>query len=372
MSVKLKEICKLIEYIAPKSLAEEWDNVGLQLGSQSRDVNSILLTLDITTEVIEEAILKGVDLIIAHHPFIFKGIKNILSDSQMGMNIEKLIKNNIAVYIAHTNLDKSDMGLNTFLAQKLGLKEIKPLEGTNPEVFYKLVLFTPKEFVEKMTQTLGKYGAGAIGNYDFCTFQVNGKGAFRPLKGSKPSVGTTNVISELEEVRIESILPKDKIKNIINELKKVHPYEEMAYDVYPLENGAFKKVHGNGKIGMLPEKMTGLAFVEHLKTVLEIDVLKGGGKMPEFIRKVGICSGSGAEFIGTAKSKNVDAYITGDLKYHDGQRANEMNLWVLDAGHFGTEKWVLDCFKVILAHGINENKVKIYFSEKSKDFMRLY
>lgn len=372
MAVKLGEIIKVIEALAPREIAEDWDNVGLQVGSYRQKVKRVLLTLDVTPKVIEEGILKEVDLIISHHPYIFKGLKNISSDNIKGDGIVKLIKNDIALYVAHTNLDKSEMGLNAFLAQKLGLENVVPLEPSNHEIFYKLVVFVPTEATERIIEVLGKYGAGAIGNYDYCTYRVLGDGTFRPLEGSNPTIGKHKELIQVNEDRVESIIPKAKLKTILAQVKKAHPYEEMAYDVYPLENGKLLPIHGNGKIGTLSEEMSGDAFIDFIKAVFDVKILKGAGKIPKTVKKVGICSGAGADLIGIAKNWKADVFITGDLKHHDGQRAEEMNLWVIDAGHYGTEKWVMACLTLILNRGFGSETLDLISSEAGRDYFTIY
>ncbi|MBI4855659.1 MAG: Nif3-like dinuclear metal center hexameric protein [Acetobacterium woodii] len=372
MSVKLNKIIQSIEAIAPEKLAEDWDNVGLQVGSRQQLVNKILLTLDISAEVVKEAVTKKADLIIAHHPFIFNGLKTLSSDWEKGQLIEQLIKNDIAVYVAHTNLDKAETGLNYYLAELLGLENIRTLEPSNPVTYYKLVVYTPMEATERIIEVLGKNGAGAIGDYDYCTYRSSGIGTFRPLAGSNPFIGSLDKLESVAEDRIEAIVPVYELKNLINQLKKNHPYEEMAYDVIPLENGRLINENGLGKIGVLKAPMDAAGFIGAVKEKLGLITLRGAGNMPETIRRVAICSGAGADMIGLAKAKRADVLITGDLKHHDGQRAQENNFWVLDAGHYGTEKWVVDCFQKILKTDLGENCLEMMVAEASRDFIVNY
>ncbi|MBK5245291.1 MAG: Nif3-like dinuclear metal center hexameric protein [Eubacteriaceae bacterium] len=372
MSVKLSEIIKVIEDIAPKTLAEDWDNVGLQVGSYKQSIDRVLLTLDITPEVIEEAVNRKIDLIIAHHPFIFKGLKTLSTDYEKGRLITQLIKNDIALYVAHTNLDKAKTGLNDFLAHKIGLESIRPLDPSNPEIFFKLVVYVPSNATEKIVEVFGKNGAGAIGTYDYCTFRSSGIGTFRPLIGSNPFIGQIDTIEEVKEDRIEAIIPGKLLKNLINQLKKNHPYEEMAYDVIPLENGRLMNHTGLGKIGLLKEPMMAHDFIQYVKKALNLNTLRGAGILPEMVRRVALCSGAGADLIGIAKSQKADVLITGDLKHHDGQRAAENNFWVLDAGHFGTEKWVTECLEAIIIAGLGERSPELITAESLKDYISLY
>lgn len=372
MSVKISEIIKVIETIAPKALAEDWDNVGLQIGYHQQLVKRVLLTLDATSEVVEEAVNQKVDLIIAHHPFIFKGLKNLSTDHEKGRLITKLIKNDIALYVAHTNLDKAEFGLNDFLAHKLGLETVRSLDPSDPEKFYKLVVYVPSNATEKIVEVFGKNGAGAIGTYDYCTFRSSGIGTFRPLMGSNPFIGKVNTIENVNEDRVEAIVPEGLLRNTINQLKKTHPYEEMAYDVVPLENGRIINQNGFGKIGLLKEPMKGKDFTQYVKKVLNLSTLRGAGILPETVRRVALCSGAGADMIGIAKAKKADVLITGDLKHHDGQRAAENNFWVLDAGHFGTEKCVTECFAAMIIAGLGEKAPELITARGLKDYIFLY
>lgn len=372
MSVKLNKIIQSIEAVAPEKLSEDWDNVGLQVGSRQQVINRILLTLDITAEVVKEALAKKVDLIIAHHPFIFNGLKTLSSDWEKGQLIEQLIKNDIAVYVAHTNLDKAEKGLNYYLSELLGLENIRTLEPANPIAYYKVVVYAPLEATEKIIEVLGKNGAGAIGDYDSCTYRSSGIGTFRPLTGSNPYIGDKNNMISIAEDRIEAIIPAQELKNLIIQLKKHHPYEEMAYDVIPLENGRLINENGLGKIGMLKEPLVTEDFIGMIKDKLGLTTLRGAGNIPETVRRVAICSGAGADLIGLAKAKRADVLITGDLKHHDGQRALENNFWVLDAGHYGTEKWVVNCIRKILQADLGESCPEMMVAEASRDFIVNY
>lgn len=372
MSVKLSRIIQAIEAVAPKSLAEDWDNVGLQVGSRQQPIHRILLTLDVTDRVIEEAVEKKADLILSHHPFIFKGLKTLSCDSEKGKAVERLIKNDIAVYVAHTNLDAAAGGINDYLAKRLELEQVKVLEMSPPTMYYKVVVYVPKECVEEMVQVMGKNGAGAIGHYDFCTFRTPGTGTFRPLEGAQPFVGTVNHIQSVAEERVEAIILASDLKNLIAQLKKNHPYEEMAYDVIPLENGQLLVETGLGRIGVLKEPMKAMDFMAWLKEKLGLETLRGAGNWPESVRRVAICSGTGTDLIGLAKAKRADVFITGDMKYHDGQRAFEQHLWVLDAGHYGTEKWVTDCFSTILKEALGDDCPSLSDAEACEDFLTTY
>lgn len=372
MAVKCSEIIKVIEKVAPRNLAESWDNVGLQIGSYHKKVENVLLTLDVTETVVAEAVKKNADMIIAHHPFIFGGLKSVCTDELKGRIVAELIKNDISLYVAHTNLDKAELGLSDYVAQALGIDDRQVLEASDADQLYKIVVYVPVEDTEKITEVMGEAGAGFIGNYSHCTYRSIGSGTFKPLEGTTPSIGEVGKIETVKEDRVETIIDGKMIKSLIQQLKKVHPYEEMAYDLYPLENGKLLNQNGLGKIGYLKEAMTPEFFIDHVKKSLKLEHIRAAGKVPNKIKKIALCTGSGSEFIGLAKVKKADVYITGDLKYHEAQRATENNLWVIDAGHFGTEKMVVNLLEKLLKEGVKDSEITYYQSECSEDFMRYY
>ena len=372
MSVKSSEIIQAIEAIAPRRLAESWDNVGLQIGSNKREVSKVLFTLDVTAEVVAEAIEIGAQMIVAHHPFIFNGLKGICTDELKGRMVADLIKNDICLYVAHTNLDKAELGLSDYIGKRLGLEAMQPLSASDAEKLYKIVVYVPVTHEELIVEVMGSCGAGFIGRYSHCTYRTCGKGTFMPLAGTHPFIGEQDELTTVEESRVETIVDGKILKRLMQKLKQAHPYEEMAYDLYPLENGELMNQNGLGKIGRLNTPVDGQAFIEHIKKTLDLEWIRATGNPPEKISKVALCTGSGAEFIGLAKVKKADVYITGDLKYHDAQRAVESNLWVIDAGHFGTEKLVVDLLASILEDTLRNKGVTWVASSVNRDFIRCY
>lgn len=372
MAVKCSEITKVIETVAPRSLAESWDNVGLQIGSFQKRVEKVLLTLDVTEAVVREAVVEKADMIIAHHPFIFNGIKSICTDELKGKIVAELIRNDISLYVAHTNLDKAELGLNDYIAKTLGIEKRQPLDPSDEDKLYKIVVYVPVDYTDKIVEVMGDSGAGFIGNYSHCTYRTVGQGTFKPLEGTDPFIGEEGEVTTVKEDRVETIIDGRMMKTLIQKLKKVHPYEEMAYDLYPLENGLLLNQNGLGKIGTLKEAMAPDAFIAHVKKALNLSHVRAAGNEPSKVKKVALCTGSGAEFIGLAKVKKADVYITGDLKYHDAQRAAENNLWVLDAGHFGTEKMVVGLLENLLRENVNDPEIEYVRSNFNEDFMRYY
>ncbi len=372
MAVKCHEIIQIIEKTAPKRLAESWDNVGLQIGSYKKEVSKVLLTLDVTEEVVAEAIEIGAQMIIAHHPFIFNGLKNICTDELKGKMVADLINHDISLYVAHTNLDKAELGLSDYIGRQLGIQEMQPLAASDAEKYYKIVVYVPVTHEDVIVEVMGSCGAGFIGKYSHCTFRTRGKGTFMPGEDTQPYIGKEGQLETVEESRVETIVSGKILKNLMQKLKKVHPYEEMAYDLYPLENGEMLNQNGLGKIGRLAEPMESMAFIDRIKETLKLDWVRATGNPPEKVSKVALCTGSGAEFIGLAKVKKADVYITGDLKYHDAQRALENNLWVIDAGHFGTEKMVVDLLAEMLTKALDGKGVQWVCSAVNRDFIRCY
>ena len=318
--VLAKQIIESMEQWAPPHYAESWDNVGLMVGSKQRDVSKIITTLDITPEVIEYAIVEQAQMIISHHPFIFKGLKSLHLDSPQGTLIEKLIKNDIVVYSAHTNLDITIGGLNDMLANRLGLTNV------------------PTDTADAVREAMASAGAGRIGNYESCSFSFTGEGRFRGNDESHPVIGEAGTLTVVPEVAVNVIVDGAHKQAVINAMKEAHPYEEVAYEVFTLHEPNVGRTLG--RIGELPETMDFESFREHLQESLPHANLRFGGIKKDSIKTIALCSGGGAEFIKNAVK--ADAYVTGDVKYHDAQLAKELGLLVVDAGHFGTEEIVAD------------------------------
>ncbi len=336
MSVKLQTIMDWIEELAPLSLAESWDRTGLAVGDPASEISHVLVALDVIEPVIEEAKETKAELILTHHPMLlFRKIESIRKDSALGNRIYALIENGIAAYSAHTNLDIAKGGTNDVLAELIGLREVKLLEVTEQEEWKKIVIYVPTEALEDVRNAICGAGAGHIGNYSHCTFQTAGEGTFLPLAGTSPYVGKTGELTHVAEARLESIAPKAEVEKILAAAKAAHPYEEMAYDIYPVEQSG--KEEGIGRIGVLPEEMTFAAFAKQLKDVLGLDAIRLVGDGKQKVKTVALCTGSGAEFLETAKQMGADVYLTGDIKYHEAQKAVEMGLCVADVTHYASE-----------------------------------
>jgi len=326
------DVFKIVEELAPKELAYDWDNVGLQVGSHNKRVNRIMVTLDVLENVVDEAIEKDVDLIIAHHPLIFKPLKQLNHDTVKGKIINKLIKHDITVYATHTNLDIAKGGVNDMLADVLHIKGVKPLVPVKNESLFKLVVFVPKSHQENIRDAFSEAGAGHIGEYSHCTFQTEGYGTFKPLEGTNPYSGTVGKVAFEEEVKIETIVEKKYLSQAIAAMIQAHPYEEVAYDVYPLENKG--ELVGLGRIGKLTEGTTVGEYIEQIKETLSLNHVRYVGNESDHVRTVAVLGGSGEKFIHQAKQQGADLYVTGDLTFHLAQEAEAIGLAVVDPGHY--------------------------------------
>lgn len=324
------EIIQLFEQFSPKGLAMEGDKVGLQIGRLNKKIDRVMIALDVLEEVIDEAIEKKVQLIIAHHPPIFRPLKNVITDTVQGRMIEKLLKHDISVYAAHTNLDVAKGGVNDLLADALGLEKTEVLVPTYETKLKKIVVFVPASHANEMRQVLGNAGAGAIGKYSSCTFSTDGTGRFLPGENALPYIGRNGQLEAVDEVRIETIVPETLLNKAITAMLKAHPYEEVAYDVYPVENKG--EILGLGRIGTV-QAMTLGEFAEIVKMALEVDKVRVVGDLTAIVKKVAVLGGDGNKYFTHAKFKGADVYITGDIYYHTAHDAMMDGLNMIDPGH---------------------------------------
>lgn len=365
--MRIKNITNFLEQIAPLGLQESYDNSGLLIGNKESEVSKALIALDVTDKVLEEAIKNKCDLIISHHPLIFKGIKRLNGGNFVEDLVIKAIKNDIAIYAIHTNLDNVSQGVNGALAKKIGLINTRVLSAKTGEL-NKLVVFCPESNAEIVRNSMLDAGAGHIGNYSHCSFNTDGKGSFKAGEGANPFVGEIDKIHFENEVRIETILPKWMISRILNAMMAVHPYEEVAYDIYPLINKS--ENIGSGMIGELENETDLEAFLSKVKKSLQAAYLRHGpihnGKK---VKKVAICGGSGSFLMDAAYRQQADLFITGDLKYHDFFEYNG-KMTLVDAGHYETEQFTKDLLFDLLTKkfsnfalqisGINTNPVSFF------------
>ncbi|MBT3310610.1 MAG: Nif3-like dinuclear metal center hexameric protein [Desulfobacterales bacterium] len=334
MKAKVADIVNMMGEIAPISLAEEWDNSGLQVGHMDRPVNTIAIALDPDRKVIDYACKNSIDMLITHHPLIFSPIKSIDLATNVGSLIEKALKHKLAVFAAHTNLDNVAGGLNDVLAEKIGLKNLRVLGEPIKEELYKLVVFVPVESEQKVLNALFETKAGKIGEYSCCSFINKGRGTFKPGVSSKPYKGRKEEKNFVDEVRVETVVRKKDIHIVVDHIRKSHPYETMAYDIYPVI--VQENMQGTGRIGDLEDVTPLHVFARKIKDQLGLKTLKIVGRDIE-VKKVAICTGSGSGLMKSFLASGADAYVSGDLKYHDAKIAEDSGLGLIDIGHFETE-----------------------------------
>jgi dinuclear metal center YbgI/SA1388 family protein len=338
LSVKCSSIFSFIEKIAPCDLAESWDNSGLQVGDPQADIEKAMLAIDVNIAVAREAVNNGAGLIISHHPLMMKPPRTINIRQPLGELISYLIRNNLTVYTAHTNLDAANSGVSSALARKLGLINPAVLHQTGILRFYKLVVFVPVGHEDNVRDAVLEAGAGWLGNYSHCSFMTRGLGTFKPLAGSNPYYGRTGEMEQVAEVKLETIVPAAVLKKTVAAMLDAHPYEEVAYDILPLENrGA---VNGHGRVGKLAAPMPLKKFAGVVKAALGLSTVCMGGRPDCIVKKVAVCGGSGSDLWPDALNEGADIIVTGDVKYHTAQDMAAAGINFIDAGHYGTE-WVV-------------------------------
>lgn len=351
----VSEITSIIEEFAPLALQESYDNAGLLVGDKLMSVTGVLISIDVTEEVIDEAIKHNCNLIISHHPLIFRGLKKIVGQDYIQRCVVKAIKNDIAIYSAHTNLDNVKNGVNGKIADKIGLINRQILQPKS-EILLKLVTFVPHEHVENVQQALFIAGAGHIGEYDSCSFNADGTGTFCANENANPFVGEKNKLHSEPETRVEVILPNYLQSNVVSALLQAHPYEEPAFDIFPLLN-SWNTV-GLGMVGELEQEMDEKQFLDHLKKVFSLCVVRHTPFTGRKIKKVSLCGGSGSEFLRNGLAHGADVYISGDFKYHEFFEA-ENKILIADIGHYESEQFTKDVFYEIITKKIPNFAVRI-------------
>ena len=333
--MKLADLCSYLDSAVPLSFQEGYDNSGLQVGQPEKEISSALVTLDITELVIDEAIQKGCDIIISHHPLIFSSIKKITGRSPSDRILIRAIKNDIAVYSSHTNLDMVSYGVSKKMAQKLGLENVRVLQ-TLKNRLVKLVTFVPEDHLDKVRDAIFNAGAGVIGNYDRCGFAVTGTGSFKAGEDTNPFAGEKGKLHFEKEVRFETILFSHLKEKVIKALLDTHPYEEVAYDIYPIENDNID--FGLGCSGYFQEPVNENDFLGLISSVFGASGIRYSRLTGKPVKKVALCGGSGASLLNDAIMCRADAFVTADIKYHTFYEAEDRILLV-DCGHYETEKF---------------------------------
>lgn len=324
-------VIQLMEQYAPKHYAMPNDPIGLQLGTADKRISKILIALDVTEEVVQEAIEIGAELIIAHHALMYRPLKHLRTDQHAGRLIEKLIKHDISVYIAHTNLDVADGGVNDVLSRALGLTSLAALQDMHTEKLFKLVVFIPEDHYEKVSEAVFKAGAGWIGDYSHCGFQLKGVGSFMPGEGTNPFIGQTGKLEQVDEIRFETVVPDSIKRKVVQAMLRAHPYEEVAYDLYPLD--LHGRTFGIGRVGKLPQAAALQELAELAKQAFDVPAVRVVGDLHKTVQKVAVLGGSGRDYVKAAMFAGADVLITGDIDYHTAHDALAAGFAIIDAGH---------------------------------------
>ncbi|OAG27294.1 Nif3-like dinuclear metal center hexameric protein [Thermodesulfatator autotrophicus] len=335
MAITVEEIIAALEDWAPKKLAEDWDNVGLQLGSIKKQVKHLGLCLDLTPDTLSQALTQKVDCLVTHHPFFFKPFKQICWDSWPGIAVKKLAENDISLIACHTNLDSAKDGVSDVLARALHLKAEKALLPAKGARLFRLNLYVPKGYEEKIREILLKEGAGRRGKYLACSFAVEGTGSFYPEEGASPYEGTIGKLNLLPETRVEFLVPEFRLARVISRIREIHPYEEVPIDVWPTE--AYDHNYGLGRIGELPLECTLYELAQKLSRLLNSPAVFMVGDPKKLVKKVALCGGAGGDLFEKALSLGADVYITAEVKYHQAREAEARGLSLISVGHFESE-----------------------------------
>lgn len=352
----LCDIQQILESWAPAELAWERDNVGLQVGSARKTINKILVTLDVTDQVISEAARKKIDLIISHHPLLFHPLRSVNLQERVGRLVNALCQHNIALYAMHTNLDFTTNGVSFSLAKKLRLEELRVLEKHH-SVHKKIVVFVPRSYVEEVSSAMATAGAGNIGEYTQCSFRTEGVGTFTASQLAKPVLGKKGMPEHVNEIRLEMNVPTWKLQSVVTAMRSTHPYEEVAYDVYDLANTC--DYFGAGVIGNYGAAISLREFLDRIKRALHVPALRYSGDSKKKIQRVALCGGSGSSLLPAALHEQADAFVTADISYHTFQDSDN-KIALIDAGHYETEQPVLKEIVQYLQYQLAAKKQRVH------------
>ncbi|WP_372637707.1 Nif3-like dinuclear metal center hexameric protein [Cohnella sp.] len=350
MFARGETIVQLMEQLAPKHYAVPDDKIGLQVGTAAKEVKRVLVTLDVTPEVVREAAGLGAELIIAHHAVIYRPLAHLRTDTPAGALAAELLRSDIAVYISHTNLDTAEGGINDLMADALELNGRDVLEEVHTDQLYKLVVFVPESHHEQVRSAIFAAGGGWIGNYSHCSFNIEGTGTFVAREGTDPFIGKKGQLTEAKEIRLETVVPMSVRKKVVSAMLKAHPYEEVAYDLYRVDLKG--RSFGLGRVGKLAVSETLDQFAERVKRALDVPFVRVVGDVAKPIRKVAVLGGSGARYIRHAIFAGADVLVTGDIDFHSAQDALAAGIAIVDPGHHAEKimkpsvaKWLSDRLK---------------------------
>ena len=353
--MKIKEVLNALEMFAPLPLQDDFDNAGLQVGLTDAEVTGALLCLDVTEAVVNEAVALGYNLIISHHPLIFKGYKSVSKKNYVERCIINAIKNEIVIYSMHTNLDNAFQGVNYKVSEKMVQHSVRVLD-TKENMQLKLVTYVPVKYAENVRNALFDSGCGCIGNYDSCSYNTEGMGTFRAGKNTHPFCGEQGSLHEEKEIRIETVFPVYRQDDVVRTLLKVHPYEEPAFDLYPLQN-RWKQV-GSGIVGELEFQEPESDFLKRIKQLFEVGCVKHSRYNGRLIQKVALCGGAGAFLLPKAVKCHADVFITGEVKYHEYFNY-ENDILIAEIGHYESEQYTKDLIYSILKDRFPALEIKI-------------
>ncbi len=334
----LKDITSYLESLAPLSSQESYDNSGLIVGDPNAQITQALICLDSTEEVVEEAIQNGCNLIIAHHPIVFKGLKSLTGKNYVERVVLKCIKNDIALYAIHTNLDNYRFGVNFEIGKRLGLENLKILEPKK-NVLHKVSVFVPVESKDTVAKAMFEAGAGFIGDYKNCSFSTEGIGSFFPLEGAQPTIGSVEHQEEVKEVLLEMLVSNHELSIVVAAMKASHPYEVVAYDLIALSNS--NEYEGAGMIGQLADSMNVVDFLSLVKRQFNCGIIRHTKIVKDKVKTIAFCGGSGSFLLNNAIRSKADVYITGDFKYHEFFDSEDKIL-IADIGHFESEQYTIN------------------------------
>jgi dinuclear metal center YbgI/SA1388 family protein len=368
---RIQDLVGLVHKLYAPELAEDWDNVGLQVGDPGAPLERVMVSLDPGLSAVQAARDAGAQALVTHHPLLFRPIKRLTPEDAVGQVLWTAARAGVAIISAHTNLDCAVDGLNSWLAARLGVQQNTPLQPVVGD-YLKLVVFVPAGHEQSVAEALFSAGAGQIGAYDQCSFRGHGEGTFRPGQGTNPFIGEVGQSEQVDEIRLETIVPKRKLARVLEKMQKVHPYEEVAYDLVPLQNqvpGA-----GLGRIGRLEQETTLDNFAARVKNALRCDHLRLTGSGSRTVHKIALCGGSGAGLLQTAHRQGADVLVTGDIKYHDARQAEELGIALIDAGHFATERLMIEQVTDALQVAARQRHWEIVFEAYTgeQDPFRLY
>lgn len=348
--MKIKKLLNTLDNIAPFSLQESFDNSGIQFADLDVPITKALISLDVTQEVLDEAMESKVNLIIAHHPLLFSPLKQITK--QKNPLLFRAIINKTNLLAMHTNYDLAENGLNDYVGNLLGIKKIAPLKSS-PEKIFKFTVYVPIQYADKISQAIFEAGAGKIGKYTETSFHIAGKGTFKPMEGTHPFIGEIGKREVVQEIKIETVVAERDLESVIQAMKNAHPYEEPAYDIYELLT---KSSFGIGLLGEVDNQLELTEFSRWVREKLQaryVRLIKSNNRK---IKKVALCTGGGGSLIAQVSNLDVDLYITGDITYHNALRAKELGLNILDIEHFDTEKFFIEAlYTQLIKFGIPQN-----------------